>query len=78
MGDIHDLMKLTGQGRQAVTNAIARGDLPGYRCGPGGKIWVPDEALELLKTGHWRPASQDTEEHRPTPFVRTVRFTHES
>ena len=69
MADIHDLMKLTGQGRQAVTSAIDRGDLPGYRVGPSRKIWVPDEALELLKKGHWRKGEQPS-----TPFMKTVRF----
>lgn len=69
MADIHDLMKLTGQGRQAVTSAVDRGDLPGYRVGPSRKIWVPDEAFELLKKGHWRKGS-----HQNNPFLQEVHF----
>jgi hypothetical protein len=75
MGDIKDLMRITGQGRQAVTSAIDRGDLPGYRVGAGRKIWVHEDTLEQLRLGTWVPASRrkklghhDVED---SPFMRT-------
>lgn len=73
MADIHDLMRVTGAGRQAVTSAIDRGDLPGYRVGAGRKIWVPDQALDALKQGHWIPAHQRdaTHSNRP-PFLVSI------
>jgi len=70
MADIHDLMELTGMGRQAVTTAVDNGRLPGYRVGRGNKIWVPDEALDLLRKGHWRKPQGTI--HDRTPFVIDV------
>jgi len=70
MGDIHDLMRITGAGRQAVTTAVDRGELPGYRVGAGRKIWVPDLALDALKEGRWIPASRANFTHVTTPFIK--------
>lgn len=76
MADIHDLMRVTGEGRQAVTSAVDRGDLPGYRVGPGRKIWIPDQALDDLEKGHWVPATVRTKmglttDHTRPPFLGT-------
>lgn len=73
MGDINDLMRITGAGRQAVTTAVDKGNLPGYRVGQGNKIWVPDQALDALTKGHWVPANQrnTTHSNRP-PFLHHI------
>ena len=78
MADIHDLMRVTGMGRQAVTSAVDRGDLPGYRVGTGRKIWVPDAALAALEQGTWVPASRVQARHITTPFVRTFEWAKET
>ena len=78
MADIHDLMRVTGAGRQAVTNAIERGDLPGYRVGAGRKFWIPDAALAAVEQGTWVPVSRVPTEHIKTPFVRSFDWSKEA
>ena len=65
MAGVKELMQLTGKGRQAVTTAIDKGDLPGYRLG-NGLIWVPDEAVEDLRKGLWVPPKKRKEFGLPT------------
>ena len=73
MADIHDLMKVTGLGRQAVAGAIDRGELPGYRVGAGRTFWVPDEAVDKVREGTWLSATQRKHLNiSTTPFLRKV------
>lgn len=73
MAGIEDLMELTGLGRQAVAGAIDRGELPGYRVGAGRRFWIPDEALEMVRTGTWISASQRTRLNiSRNPFLKNI------
>ncbi len=51
----HDLMEVTGLGRDAVKLAIRAGQLPGYAVGPKPMYVVPAEAFDAFCAGTWEP-----------------------
>lgn len=57
---VHDLMQVTGLGRESVKAGIRTGELPGHKV--GSRYVVPHEAFTAFCEGRWTP--------NPRPYFR--------